>query len=222
MSINWIFFDVGGVLLDEAPLQEWKEENIVDLALTRGHLLTREDVRRAWTEASGRTGSLAENAIDILVPHQKDAKAIKHELRMRHQGMEKAAAEQAIRPDAHATVEALSKRFSLGLLANQPFATKIRLRDAGLLTFFSSTTVSADTEYQKPDPLFFQEILKRTDARGERSVIVDDNIERGLAPAKQLGMTTVWMKTAERTDIPEGIVDFTITRLSELLELKFK
>lgn len=221
MPIKWIFFDVGGVLLDETPLFEWKIRTIMDIARSLEHRFARKDVLRVWPEASKRSGNLAENAIDLLLHDRDVAKIAKDQLRSRKEDMERASAEQKIRQDALETISFLSQQYSLGLLANQPQKTRKKLADAGLLHFFTEKIVSAETAYQKPDEIFFRDTLARAGARPEESVLVDDNIERGLMPAKHIGMKTVWMKTADRADIPDGAIDYVITSLSELMSIDF-
>ena len=51
----------------------------------------------------------------------------------------------------------------------------------------------------KPDIRPYQELGKRYDVRFDRSVMVED-LERNLAPAALLGMTTVWVRQEDHPD----------------------
>ena len=125
--------------------------------------------------------------------------------------------EPFIRPEAQKVVAKLSFKYNLGLLANQPVKTKEKLEQAQILQYFKFQDVSEDFNLRKPDPEFFKAIFKATGANPKESAIIDDNIERGLIPAKKLGMTTVWFKLEERDLVKE--IDFIVINLEELLEI---
>lgn len=222
MSLNWIFFDVGGVLIDETEYTNWKKSTVLELIQAYQPELQRADVERAWIPASIQTGSLMQNVARLLLPNQKEAETVVALLQDKHDEMEVARKRQRIFPEARDVLAQLSQKYQLGLLANQPVETRLLLNDAGLLELFRHTNVSGDYPYQKPDPRYFLHTLKDTGARAEESVMIDDNPERGLMPAKRLGMTTVWRKTSERTEIPQGTVDYTIMNLRELLDIFLK
>ena len=51
--------------------------------------------------------------------------------------------------------------------------------------------------------------------------MIDDNIERGLMPAKKLGMKTIWFDWGIRKDYPDWI-DYKIQKLEDLLQIFIK
>ena len=61
-------------------------------------------------------------------------------------------------------------------------------------------------------------VLKDAQAEFSESAMIDDNIERSLDVAKQLGMITIFYNTNHRKDIPKNIVDFIIYFLNDLLK----
>ncbi len=215
MPIEWIFFDIGDVLIDESGYTRWKKALVLRTAQAHQDTLEYEDVERVWTLASTRSGSLIQNAVRLLLLRQEDADKAVEVIKSMHAEMNEARKQQTVYPEALETLLLLSKTYRLGILANQPVETKQMLADAGLLQLFTSTTLSGDYPFQKPDPRYFLQTLKDAGAEASNSVLIDDNIERGLAPAKQLGMRTIWYKHKERT-IPDQTVDATIESLREL------
>ncbi len=109
----------------------------------------------------------------------------------------------------------LSRSYKLGIIANQHHSIINKLEKAGLLNYFTLADVSEDYHFEKPDPRLFTAVFSATGAIPTRSIMIDDNIERGLAPAKKFGMTTVWYKLREYSK-PLSSVDYTITNLIEL------
>ncbi len=215
MPLEWIFFDIGDVLIDESGYTRWKKEFVLRCVQAHQDTLTYEDVERIWTSASTQTGSLMQNAARLLLPNPEDATRAIEAIKSGQAEMNEARKQQKVYPEALETLRLLSKTYRLGILANQPVETKQMLADAGLLELFTSTHLSGDYPFQKPDPRYFLQTLKDAGAEVTNSLLVDDNIERGLAPAKQLGMRTIWYKHRERA-IPDQTVDGVIESLREL------
>ncbi len=213
--IAWIFFDIGNVLIDESGYTVWKKANVLEVV--RGFQLNvaPNDVERVWLPASAQPGSLMQNAARLLLPVSDEAEAAVEQIKARAPQMKEARKQQTVYPEAFAVLEALSKTYKLGLIANQPVETKRMLDEAGILKFFTHANVSGDYPFQKPDPRYFLETLKDAGADAATSVFVDDNIERGLLPAFKIGMRTVWFKHVER-EVPNEGIAATITNLSEL------
>lgn len=113
----------------------------------------------------------------------------------------------------------LAGTYKLGLIANQASAVKPILLQAGVLQHFAHQKVSEDYGLEKPDPKYYQRVLDETGANPVRSVMIDDNIERSLFPAKALGFTTVWYALNDREKLPPNAYDFKIKKLDELLAI---
>lgn len=215
-QINWIFFDAGGVLLDETKHEERRIELISKVVKEYKPEITKEDVVRVRPKASGMLGGLTINMIKLLLPDKNQQEPTIAKVKLLGKSADQCSY-AFVRPAAKDIVEKLSKKYNLGLLANQPKAIKEKLGKAGVLRYFKFQDVSEDFNLRKPDPEFFKAIFKVTGADPKTSAIIDDNIERGLIPAKKLGMTTVWFKLEDRKVIND--VDFTVSSLNELLEI---
>ena len=80
---------------------------------------------------------------------------------------------------------------------------------------------SAEIGYAKPNKKIFERAFETAGCCAEKSVMVGDRLDNDIIPAKALGMKTVWIKNGlakyQGEEFGEGIVDYQINKLSELL-----
>lgn len=123
-------------------------------------------------------------------------------------------------PDAVSCLKALQSRFYIGIIANQPLGTADRMEKMGLAPYLDRIISSAEEGLAKPDPAIFRLALERAGCRPEQAVMIGDRLDNDIVPAKQLGMTTIWVKqgfgglSTPRT--PEETPDFTVESLSDI------
>jgi len=218
-KINWLFFDVGGVLINTSLYSKWRMKRIFLIIKKYNPKIYKENFIALLPEAGKAIGSLDKNIFHFFLEKNIVEKAQKDFNQEKEQELKYYWQTSKPRPEAKHVLEKLSRNYKLGLIANQPIIVRDKLKKAGLLKYFSSTRVSDDYKLYKPDTLLFQKILKDAQADPKQSVMIDDNIERGLIPAKKLGMTTVWLNTSNRKNIPKNAVDFEIKNLKELLKI---
>jgi putative hydrolase of the HAD superfamily len=122
---------------------------------------------------------------------------------------------------------ALADRFRLGVVSNFYGNLDRVLEEAGLLDLMGAVVDSSRVGIFKPDPRIFRRAL---DALGIRAPVepgsaamVGDSLAKDLAPARQLGLTTIWLFPRARGGNPDsgGLADHTIGVLAELGELSW-
>jgi putative hydrolase of the HAD superfamily len=120
-----------------------------------------------------------------------------------------------------ALVEALARLPGRKLVftnGDAPYAAKV-LDKLGLgETFEAIHDVHATAYRPKPDPLAYQGLCDAYGLDPHASLFVED-MARNLAPAKAIGMTTVWIDNgSEQTpDMDRSFIDYTITDLGAWL-----
>lgn len=134
-------------------------------------------------------------------------------------------------PDARTTLELLSQsarannKLRFGILANQPPWIRQRMEDWGLLGFFAAQAVLISDEIgvSKPQPEIFQFALYRADVLPQEAVMIGNDYQNDMLPAKALGWHTVWLRRPnpyQRTQPPEpddlSAADAQIHQLSEV------
>ena len=125
--------------------------------------------------------------------------------------------------EAPEVLKALSEKYKLGVIANQIDGLKERLESFGILQYFSYVISSWDVKVMKPDVQIFKYALKTADCKPKDAFMIGDRLDNDIAPAKSLGMKTVWIKQGfGALQIPmtkESEPDYTVNNLSQLLKI---
>lgn len=200
--VEWIFFDVGSTLINERKVYEHR--------------------MRDMAEATNRA---FEQIYDMAISFYKENK--KGDLEVaKLLGIPKQKwyfDEEVLYEDAIPCLEQLSKRYKIGIIANQALGTVERLQQHGILQFIDLVIASAEEGVAKPDPRIFQIALERSGCKPENAVMIGDRIDNDIEPAKRMGMKTIWIKQGfgglwnicKEDEAPDNIVN----DLAELLEL---
>jgi len=93
----------------------------------------------------------------------------------------------------------------------EPLEQKLRQVLGDWDDFFDLLITPEDAGSMKPSEEFYHSVLMNTELQPDEVVMVGDSWTRDLAPAQQLGITTVLLSSEE-----EGDPDFRISKLSEL------
>lgn len=120
-----------------------------------------------------------------------------------------------ILPDSEKVLRTLSKKYRLALGANQPLYGRQFLNDNNIEKYFDKIYLSVEIGYKKPDLRFFQYILDDLNLDPKYVVMVGDNHENDIAPARKLGIKTIWINALEE----EGKADFVVGELIEILTI---
>ena len=121
-------------------------------------------------------------------------------------------------------LEALHRRFRLGVIANQSEGTERRLVSNGIRERFDEILASPKMGLEKPDPAIFANAASRTGCAADQRAMVGDRIDNDIAPANAMGWMTVRVNQGfSRNDAPrsEGeIADFTVAEVAEVAALR--
>lgn len=107
--------------------------------------------------------------------------------------------------------------YRLGVISNFYGNVASLCREAALADSLDVILDSAETGVSKPDPEIFRIALKKLDLAPAQAIFIGDSYERDIAPARQLGMKTIWLK-GPKPRIPENAepADLEISSLMEL------
>lgn len=113
--------------------------------------------------------------------------------------------------------------YKIGVIANGKSKIKrYRVYALGIESYVTHLTTSEMVGFRKPHPRIYEEIIEKLDVAPEEVVYVGDDALNDVAPARAMGMVSVWYRHGEREDevIPlESEMDFEITTLEELLDI---
>jgi HAD superfamily hydrolase (TIGR01549 family) len=197
MPIEWVFLDVGGVLFSDGSYFDSLYEAIAGASpeTSREAYDVRFDSLRAaqkepFTEALVRAF--------VIDSSRHSAVRAAADARWEMRGY----APDELYPEVPETLRTLSRRYKLACITNHFSWVRDRARDAGFADLVSAWTISAELGLEKPDPAIFAHTLREAGVAPERVVMVGDRLDRDIAPAKALGMRTVWVLRNEAPDHP--------------------
>ena len=207
-QIKWLFFDVGGTLVDETDSFCRRVQRTIAMQKEIGNVYTEEQLERAMREAALSGGSYFRGAMKKI-------------------GLSPFAPYDAIGeklyPEAKEVLKILSETYKLGIIANQPMGTEKRLCAYGIRDYFSVILSSEEEGISKPDPTLFIRALHRAGCSPACAVMIGDRPDNDIAPAKALGMHTVRIRQGLGGLMPvtkeSALADETVDSLTALTEI---
>lgn len=193
-DIRIVFLDIGGVMYDDSVYaRAWH------LALREaGAVFTDREFDDEYAAArAAQAGSFRRRLTERFLGPGADIDQVE-----RLAGAHWAYPPEALYPDVLPCLEALSGRYRLGILANQPSQVREALSRDGVDPFIEVWSVSDDVGLAKPDPRFFAHGLALAGVEPAYAVMVGDRLDYDVRPARQIGMRGVWVLRGEAPDHP--------------------
>lgn len=195
---KWIFFDIGSTLVDEGIAYQNRIKKTI-----AGSNVTYNEFMDRLAQSVGDFKSVCTSFGLKPAPWNSD--------------------DEVVYPEAENCLRVLSKRYNIGVIANQNPGSKERLEKIGLLKYIDLVIASAEEGVAKPDLRIFQIALERADCKPEEAVMVGDRIDNDIIPANKIGMKTVWIRQGFGGLVkPQAAAekpDYTINSLNELFEI---
>jgi putative hydrolase of the HAD superfamily len=210
--ILMVFFDIGGVMYDDTVYAR-----ALNTALrTLGASFTDIEFDDVYREArAAQAGSFRRLLARRFLGPDADVRALEVEA-SKHWSYPP----EALYDDVGPCLDALTGRYRLGIIANQPSTVRDALQRDGLDGPFEVWGVSDDVGFSKPDPRLFAHALDVAGVEPSASVMVGDRLDYDVRPAKTAGMRAIWMLRGEAPDdpTPEQLAeaDAAVHDLSEL------
>lgn len=178
-KLKCIFFDIGCTLVDESDVwnKRCQEQSEMSEAKSRG--ISAQDIYEEIIKASKEYKPQYRTVVKNF--NFKESAPYRSEL-------------EKLYDDADYVLERLSKKYKLGIIANQSDGLKDRLRELGILKYFNYVISSYDYKIQKPDVRLFEIALKESGLKACETAMVGDRLDNDIYPAKRIGMKTIWIK----------------------------
>ena len=201
-KVEWIFFDVGSSLMNEEKAYLHRLHDVADVV--------NEPFDKIYNMAIALYKENKKGDLEIMqlygLPKLKWYKE-----------------DEEIYSDTVKVLETLSKRYKIGVIANQSLGTANRLEEKGILKYIDLVIASAEEGVSKPDRKIFDIALARANCEAENAVMIGDRIDNDIVPAKRLGMKTIWIKQGFgkywQIGSQEEQADYEVNNLIDLLEL---
>ena len=125
-------------------------------------------------------------------------------------------------PDTHAeALRQLHKTHRLGVVSNIWSRTELHLREyekAGIRDLFDVIVFSSDHGCIKPSSYLFKKAMEAFDVDRSKIVFVGDSLDRDIAGAKSVALSTVWIDTGtDEMDESAPTPDLVVRDLRDLL-----
>lgn len=171
--IKWLFFDVGSTLIDESRAYEHRIRDMIAGSSVGYRQFC--DVMLSFYRRNLKGDLEAARQFGFSVPpwHTED---------------------ERLYPEAKRCLDALYRKYHIGVIANQNPGTTQRLEAFGILQYIDLVVASAEEKLSKPDPRIFLLALERAGCAPEEAVMIGDRLDNDIAPAKALGMKAVWVR----------------------------
>ncbi len=115
----------------------------------------------------------------------------------------------------------LKSRFKLGVVSNFYGNLDRVLEEAKLDRFFTAVADSSRVGIFKPDVGIFEAALKKIQCPPGSVAMIGDSLGKDCAPARKLGMRTVWLCTEPRGVEDSGAADVTIRSIDEVAQIQW-
>jgi len=184
-DMRWIFFDVGGVLVNEEATMKHFASTIQGLLASHGIRVSIEKIERIQLEAAHGFGSVTRAMITSLTSDKGIGNRIYGDIWGNVRNLDEPY------PEAMAALSQLHRRFKLGVIANQLPGSRERLRRFGFSTYLSVYALSDELQVSKPDEAIFSYALKAANCKPEEAVMIGDRLDNDIIPAKRVGMYAI-------------------------------
>jgi HAD superfamily hydrolase (TIGR01549 family) len=217
--IKNIFLDAGGVILDETGFEENMCSIIVKTIQNYNYNYSKDDY---WKDAEEAVYRFVPRVYDyILYKYIKDINNFS--ISKKHcKNVEKKNLNNnfKIMEGIEEFLKKYSESFKIGILGQYGKTFKEYLEYIGLLQYFIFSEIQDNYNVTKPDPRYFEAILKKCGCNAEESIMIGDRIDKDIIPAKLIGMKTIRLRTGlhknQEPRIPNEIPDLTVNNIMEI------
>lgn len=201
---EWLFFDMGHTLIDEDAVWAERYRGLSALLRAEGRKVPAEEIR----DLTLRYAAEFRRPVEDVNEFYGAGTALCCD-----------PAGGSPYPGAGALLAALAACYRLGVIANQSFGAEERLKNWGLRDYFEIVCSSAELGVSKPNPRIFEIALETARAMPGDCFMIGDRLDNDVAPAKRLGMGTVWVRQGfglyQAAPSPEYEPDYTVESLAD-------
>ena len=223
----FIFFDLGQTLIDEWDYIAYFDQKFLELLNgfgaridQRNYRAVRNSIIRDRKIGHGSVKELVIEVCKLLSPPGYEkviASRLESQIRQGRRDLFK------FFDDAKPTLQALSKYYEMGIIANQSEDILELLERSGFDRFFKVKAISSSVKLKKPDPKIFELALREAGQNAEDCIMVGDRLDTDICPANNMGMTTIrTTNSLFALQVPKRACEhpsYAVARLSEIPEL---
>ena len=213
MTIKAIFFDVGDTLYHNPEFRDAQSKQpIKQLSEARG--ITYEEAKALFKKTREELKNRLPYVTKVAVMGELGISRLEM-----HRYMARLNPKEFLQPDKRLgeILKRLGRRYELGIITNVLEELLDKVLDAlGIDKSVFRYVVSVDnTKNSKPHEEPFLKALELAGVKAEECIYVGDSLGKDIAPAKRIGMKTIWISGGQ--ELPEDVsVDASISSIYEV------
>jgi len=190
--LRWLFFDLGGVLLDESAFHRRMFSTIREVLTEYGHSVSEEAFsRQAYQLVESYAPTFSVSLFEAYLEKEEAERAVSiYRARIAGKDVEL----QRVFSEVPPMLEEFRHSYSLAIIANQHARIVDLLEAQDLLKYFSFRLISGEIGIAKPAPEIFTRALSLARCTPTEAVMIGDRIDNDVIPAKAFGMFTIRLK----------------------------
>ena len=217
-TIKNVFLDAGGVILDEHEYESACATAITNILSSFSSTYSQEQY---WIDVSEAVVRFVPSVYNYVIwknvqDHSRYQDAVSEFRRLRTEFCRSLSLMEGIED----ILPKLARRFRVGILGQYGPELRDLLSDRGLIEFFTFAYTQDEFLLTKPDPRYFEQVLKRAGAVAQESLMVGDRIDKDIIPAKTICMNTIrivgGIHSNQKPRTPEEEPDIELTSIKEL------
>ena len=224
--IKNIFLDAGGVILDEMEFEEISSKIITDI-IKKNNNNKNYSIENYWKNIDEAIYRFVPKVYDFIlyknINNLNDFDKLKTQYKNE---LKQSNIKFKLMDGIDDFLKKFSKQYKIGILGQYGKDFRQYLEGINLYKYFVFTEIQDDYKITKPDPRYFEAVLKKCKCKPEESIMVGDRIDKDIIPAKMVGMKTIRIKIGihknQEPRIPEEIPDLTVNKIEEITMEKIK
>jgi len=223
--ITTVLLDGGGVIVDETEYEKVHAEIIAELL---SKVVPGYNVEAYYKDVDDAVKSYCPSVYKyVLWKHSKNDLTAFNRMYTAYLEMWREQKPPLVLMDGIAEeLEILNKDFDLVIAGQYGREILELLKSHSLLDLFKHHITQDDFSITKPDPRYYEQIIKTCGVKSEQCLMVGDRIDKDVIPARQLGMKTVMVRGGLHRNqyprIPDEIPDAEINGVAGLAETVYK
>jgi len=222
--IKNIFLDAGGVILDETEFENISSKIITNLIK---YYNVNYSIDNYWNNVDEAVHRFVPKVYDFIlyknINNLNDFNRLKTQYKNE---LKQSNIKFKLMDGIDDFLKISSKQYKIGILGQYGKDFRQYLEEINLNKYFTFAEVQDDYKITKPDPRYFEAVLKKCKCKPEESIMVGDRIDKDIIPAKMVGMKTIRIKIGihknQEPRIPEEIPDLTVNKIEEITMEKIK
>jgi len=214
-----IFLDAGGIILDELNFENNMSRIITGIIQKFHPEYSREDY---WKDVDEAVYRFVPKTYDyILYKYIRNIDDFKESKILKNNEEKKNLNNDFKLTDGlKEFLQTFSEHYKIGILGQYGRSFKDFLEKENILQYFTFSEIQDDYKVTKPDPRYFEAILKKCNCIANESIMVGDRIDKDIIPAKLIGMKTIRIRVGihknQEPRILEEIPDATFGNIKEI------